>query len=439
MTGREARSDMELLFAFIGIVIGGTVVFFITRMWTISKQASKDRELELLAGDKAGLEEEVRQKDAALMDVNRELATRTADLRNLTERFETEKAELNRIREKFEDAFKNLASEILEEKSKKFTRQNREKLEEVLSPLRENIKNFEKRVEETYIKESRERFALDKEVKRLMELNKQISEDAGRLTEALKGESKTQGNWGEMILESILEKSGLEKDREYYSQESHTTEDGKRLQPDVIVRLPENRNVIIDAKVSLTAYERYVAAASDDERDSARREHMISVKNHIQELSGKNYQDIHALPSPDFVMMFMPVEPAYMLAVQADREIWNYAYERRILMVSPANLLVSLKMIASLWKQEYQARNVMEIARQSGDLLDKFYALLSDLTDLGQKLKLAQKSYDGTVNKLSEGKGNLIRRAERIRELGARTKKTLPDQFSGQSVPDGDE
>lgn len=430
---------MEFLYVLIGFVFGGAVAFFFTRLWTGSKQASKDRELELLAGDKAALEEEARQKDSALLDMNRELGTRTADLRNLTERFDTEKAELNKIREKFEDAFKNLASEILEEKSKKFTLQNREKLDEVLNPLSKQIKNFEKRVEETYIKESRERFALDKEVKRLMELNKQISDDAGRLTEALKGESKTQGNWGEMILESILEKSGLEKDREYYSQESQKTEDGRRLQPDVIVRLPENRNVIIDAKVSLTAYERYASAQGEEDREKEKRAHLVSVKNHIQELSGKNYQDIHGLPSPDFVMMFMPVEPAYMLAVQADREIWNYAYERRILMVSPANLLVSLKMIASLWKQEYQTRNVLEIARQSGDLLDKFYALLGDLTDLGQKLKQAQKSYDGTVNKLSEGKGNLIRRAERIRELGARTKKTLPDQFSGHSAGEEEE
>jgi len=422
---------VELLYVFIGIIFGGGIAFAIASVRNTGRGVLLGRELEILKEEKTKLESDIRQKDESLLEVNRELAAKTADFKNLSDRYNTEKAELEKIQQQFQDAFKNLANEILEEKTKKFTQQNKDKLEEILNPLRENIKSFEKKVDDTYVKESKERFALDKEVKRLAELNKKISEDATRLTEALKGESKTQGNWGEMILESILEKSGLEKGREYFTQESFKTDDGRRIQPDVIVRLPENRNVVIDAKVSLTAYERFISAGNEKEQETARRNHMSSVKNHIQELSGKNYQDIYSLGSLDFVMMFMPVEPAYMLAVQIDREIWNYAYERRILLVSPTNLLVSLKMIASLWRQEYQTRNVLEIARQSGDLLDKFYSLLNDLTDLGSRLKSAQKSYDDTLNKLSEGKGNLVRRAEKIKELGARTKKSLPDQFSG--------
>jgi DNA recombination protein RmuC len=408
------------LYVLAGLVFGGGIALLISRMRSNVRGMMLVRELELLKEDKAGLEKDIRQKDESLLEVNRDLAARTAELKHLSERYQAEKEELGQIQQKFQDAFRNLANEILEEKAKTFTQQNKDKLDEIIKPLRENIRTFEKKVDETYVKGSRERFALDKEVKRLAELNKQISEDATRLTEALKGESKTQGNWGEMILESILEKSGLVKDREYFAQESLKTADGRRLQPDVIVRIPDNRNVIIDAKVSLTAYERYVSANGEEDRETARRDHINSVKNHVQELSNKN-----------FVMMFMPVEPAYILAVQIDRDIWNYAYERRILLVSPTNLLVSLKMIASLWRQEYQTRNVLEIARQSGDLLDKFYALLNDLTDLGSRLKSAQKSYDDTLNKLSEGKGNLIRRAEKIRNLGARTKKSLPDQFSG--------
>jgi DNA recombination protein RmuC len=422
---------MELVYLITGLLLGVIAGVVYTRKVSSNRLALQQEELGRYRQEKAKTEEENKAKDEMLLELNRALATKTADLNNLADRFREHRQEMEKIQEVFSNHFKNLANEILEEKSRKFTEQNRQKLDELLLPLGEKIRNFEKKVEETYDKESKERFALDREVKRLAELNKQISEDASRLTEALKGESKTQGNWGEMILENILEKSGLVRDREYAIQESLTTDDGRRLQPDVIVRLPGNRHVIIDAKVSLTAYERYTSTEQEEQRQKHLKEHLLSVRNHIQELSGKSYQDAAQIQSPDFVMMFMPVEPAYMLAIQADQDIWNYAYEKRILLISPTNLLVSLKMIASLWRQEYQAKNVMEIARQSGDLLDKFYALLNDLTDLGARMHTAQKSYDDAMSKLSTGKGNLIRRAEKIRELGARTKKTLPENFSG--------
>jgi DNA recombination protein RmuC len=232
-----------------------------------------------------------------------------------------------------------------------------------------------------------------------------------------------------MILESILEKSGLVKDREYTVQPSFQGTDGRRMQPDVVVSYPGNRSVVIDAKVSLTAYERMVDAGNPEGREKHLKEHLTSIRNHVAELSNKNYLDIYQIQTLDFIMMFLPVEPAYLLAIKEDPEIWNYAYDRRILLISPTNLLAALKMIASLWRQEYQNKNALEIARQSGDLLDKFYALLSDLNDLGNRLKGTQKSYDEAINKLSEGKGNLIRRAQRIEELGAKTKKKLPDNF----------
>ncbi len=303
----------------------------------------------------------------------------------------------------------------------------------MLKPLGEKIRDFEKKIGDAYDKEAQQRFSLKEEVKRLAELNKKIAEDAENLTRALKGDSKSQGNWGEMILESILERSGLAKDREYVVQPSFQGDDGRRMQPDVVVTYPGNRSVIIDAKVSLTAYERLVDAPGPELREKYLKEHLNSIRNHITELSNKNYLDIYQVQSLDFIMMFLPVEPAYLVAIKEDPEIWNYAYDRRILLISPTNLLAALKMIASLWRQEHQNKNALEIARQSGDLPDKFYALLSDLNDLGNRLKLTQKSYDDAINKLSEGKGNLIRRAQRIEELGAKTKKKLPDNFQSRA------
>ena len=303
----------------------------------------------------------------------------------------------------------------------------------MLKPLGEKIRDFEKKIGDAYDKEAQQRFSLKEEVKRLAELNKKIAEDAENLTRALKGDSKSQGNWGEMILESILERSGLAKDREYVVQPSFQGDDGRRMQPDVVVTYPGNHSVIIDAKVSLTAYERLVDAPGPELREKYLKEHLNSIRNHITELSNKNYLDIYQVQSLDFIMMFLPVEPAYLVAIKEDPEIWNYAYDRRILLISPTNLLAALKMIASLWRQEHQNKNALEIARQSGDLPDKFYALLSDLNDLGNRLKLTQKSYDDAINKLSEGKGNLIRRAQRIEELGAKTKKKLPDNFQSRA------
>ena len=424
---------MEVLYGIIGLIAGGGIVFLVLRSWLAGRQQYMKEKVTGLEEETLALDRQIKDREAEMIRLTRELAVSTTNHENLKEKLAEQKTEISQLQDRFRIEFKNLANEILEEKSKKFTEQNRSNLDQLLKPLGEKIRDFEKKVGDAYDKEAQQRFSLKEEVKRLAELNKQISADAENLTRALKGDSKSQGNWGEMILESVLERSGLVKNREYIVQPSFQGDDGRRMQPDVVVSYPGNRSVIIDAKVSLTAYERLSDASSPELREKHLKEHLTSIRNHIIELSNKDYLDIYQVQSLDFIMMFLPVEPAYMVAIKEDPEIWNYAYDRRILLISPTNLLAALKMIASLWRQEYQNKNALEIARQSGDLLDKFYALLSDLNDLGSRLKLTQKSYDDAINKLSEGKGNLIRRAQRIEELGAKTKKNLPDNFESRA------
>jgi len=369
---------------------------------------------------------QVAERDSGLLAIHSQLSARNAEYNSLLEKLREQKADLENLQERFRNEFRNLANEILEEKSKRFTEQNRTKLEELLKPLGEKIRDFEKKVEETYDRESKQRFSLEKEIRNLAELNSQISKEANNLTNALKGQAKTQGNWGEIVLETILEKSGLTRDREFFIQPSFVNETGKRLQPDVVIVYPGERHVVIDSKVSLVAYERYAAAEQPEEQETYVKEHLLSVRTHINELSGKNYQDIYTLKSLDFVMLFMPIEPAYLLAMQSDPNLWNYAYERRILLISPTNLIAALRMIANLWRVEYQNKNVQEIARQSGELYDKFVGFLEDLQDIGNKLDATHKAFDASMNKLSSGKGNLIRRVENIRSLGSKTSKEIP-------------
>jgi DNA recombination protein RmuC len=374
-----------------------------------------------------------KEKEDTIVGLNRQVAALTTENKRLIEDLQNKQQAIEASEDKLRIAFKNLANEILEEKTQKFTEQNSTKLDAILKPLGEKIISFEKKVEEAYHKESNERFSLVNEIKRLAELNQQISQEANNLTQALKGQAKTQGNWGEIILESILEKSGLVKDREYFVQQSFTNAEGKRLQPDIVVSYPGERSVIIDSKVSLNAYERYASAEIKEEQDTALREHLQAIRNHINDLSSKNYQDIYQIKSLDFVMMFLPIEPAYMIAVQNDPNLWNFAYERRILLISPTNLIASLKMIANLWRVEYQNKNAVEIARQSGELYDKFKGFVDDLEGIGKRITATRVSYDDAMNKLSTGKGNLLRRAEKIRELGVKTSKELPKNLLDQA------
>jgi DNA recombination protein RmuC len=427
----------EILLIVIGVVLLGAI-FIVYHL--LKPKGTGTADTNALETEKRVLEERVRmmedqladqkaltaEKEKLVVGLNGEIAGKDAELKALNEKYAEHRAEVEKLQEKFKAEFKNLANEILEEKTQKFTEQNSTRMNDILKPLGEKIRDFEKKVEEAYDKESKQRFSLEKEIQRLAEMNQQISLEASNLTKALKGQAKTQGNWGEMILESILEKSGLVRDREYFVQSSFTNEHGRRLQPDVIIAYPGERSVVVDAKVSLNAYERYSSAESKEEQEIAAREHLLSVKNHINELSGKNYQDLYQLKTLDFVMLFMPVEPAYMLAMQQEPSLWSTAYDKRILLISPTNLIAAVRMIANLWRVEYQNKNAQEIARQSGDLFDKFVNFVDDLTDIGKKIEASQQSYESAHNKLVSGKGNLVRRAEKIRELGAKTSKEIP-------------
>lgn len=417
---------MEIIFFIIGIIIGGTIVGLY--YWVRIKSADdvSIKKVQTLTEDLQFYRQQVEAKDKELLELNWSLSSKTSDYNHLRERLEEQKKELNGLHEKFSLEFKNLANEILEEKSKKFTEQNKVNLSEILKPLGEKIKDFEKKVTETYDKEAQQRYSLKEEVKRLSELNQQISKEAQNLTKALKGESKTRGNWGEVILESILERSGLVKNREYFIQPSYTDESGKRYQPDVVVKYPGERSIVVDSKVSLVAYERFVSAEDEPGKEAALKEHLQSVKTHIMNLSGKNYQDLYELTGLDFVMLFMPVEPAYYLAIQQDNELWDYAYKRRILLISPTNLIAALKMIESMWRQEYQSQNAQLIAQKSGDLYDKFVGLVEDLIDVGNKLRSTQNAYESSMKKLAEGRGNLVKRSQEIKDLGLKTRKDLP-------------
>ena len=372
---------------------------------------------------------EIAKKEETIVQLNTQLASTSSDLKNMQTKLKENKKEVEDIRTKFQIEFKNLANEILEEKSKKFTEQNKSNISDILKPLNEKIKDFEKKVEETYDKESKQRFSLKEEVKNLAELNKKISEEASNLTNALKGQSKMQGDWGELILEKILESTGLTKGREYTVQQSFTDKDGKRFQPDVVINYPGNRDVIIDSKVSLVAFEKYSSSSKQEEQEHAAKEHLLSVKRHVDDLSKKNYHTLYQLNSLDFVFLFMPIEPAYMLAMQLDSTLWKYAYDKQIIIMSPTILITALKMVAGLWQQENQSKNVQEIAKQSGQLYDKFVGFLEDMQDMGKKLNATQAAYDNSLNKLKTGKGNLVRRVEAIKDLGAKNKKNIPMAF----------
>lgn len=332
--------------------------------------------------------------------------------------------------------FKALAQDILEEKSRVFTQQNQSQLGQLLDPLRQRLAEFQSKVEHVYVQEGKDRSALAEQVRQLMELNQTLSTEARNLTTALKGSAKTQGNWGENILQLALEASGLQKDVHYFAQQSHVDQAGQRQIPDVVVRMPENRQLVIDAKVSLVAYERYVNAANEDERALALRQHLESMRAHMRGLSAKNYQDLPSIHSLDFVLMFVPVEPAFMLAVSTDTQIFMDAWRANILLVSPSTLLFVVRTVAHLWRQEQQSQNAQEIADRGAELYDKFVGFVADLQTVGSKLDDARAAYAAAEKKLSEGKGNVLRQAEMLKGLGVKPRKNLPADLLDLSSDD---
>jgi len=421
---------MGLLYLSAGLVIGFVFGWVIKLLISKSESSRLEERNTLLQENNDRIDNELNSEREKVLKLNSDLSSLQADYSNLQQRLKENKAEVEQLQEKFTKEFENLANKIFDDKTKKFSEQSKTNLKVILDPLKERISEFQNKVEETN-KESIDRnAALRQQLSSLKEMNLQMSQDAQNLTNALKGEVKTMGNWGEMILERILEISGLEKDREYIIQESVTTEDGKRLQPDVIVKLPDKKNIIIDSKVSLLSYEKYTSFDDEKEKQIALKEHISSIRSHVKNLSSKGYQNLYQNESLDFVFMFIPIEGAFALALQNDNSLYDYALgEMNIMIVSPTTLLATLRTIEYIWKHEYQSRNVIEIAKQSGALYDKFVGFIDDLIDIGNRMDQAKNSYEGAMKKLSEGTGNLVNRADKIKKLGAKTSKSLPTKI----------
>ncbi len=358
-----------------------------------------------------------------------ELASAQTELKKMAEKLEEEEKRLAELQERFTKEFKLVANQILKDNTKDFSESHQKELDNILKPLRERIKSFEESVEKKYKHENEERITLKTELKNLMELNKTLNEQAQNLTTALKGESKTRGNWGELVLERILESSGLIEGEEYKTQHNDTTPEGNRIQPDVVILLPDEKHLIIDSKVSLVAYDSYIAADDEAEKAKQLKLHVASVKTHITQLSEKNYPSGKKLNTPDFVLLFMPIEPAFSLAIQADHSLYSYAWDKKVVIVSPTTLLATLRTIASVWKNEKFTRNVQEIQDRAGALYDKFVGFLEDMAKIDRGLNSAREAYEGAFNKLKGGNGNIVKRIETIRELGAHSKKEIPSEF----------
>lgn len=391
--------------------------------------AKAEERAENLRTEQEYLKRELNGEREKLSEALRSLESSRSYLQAQQEKIEEQKSEIKNNQEKFNKDFELIASRILEEKSIKFTEHSRANLDLIIKPLRENLKTFEDKVDKVYKAESDERNILRGHINQLIEQSNLMNQETKNLTRALKGDSKKQGNWGELILERVLERSGLVKDQEYRIQASHQSSDGSRFQPDVVIDLPDDKHLIVDAKVSLTAYERLVNCESDDDRNLFTKQHISSIRNHIIELSSKNYSDLYKINSPDFVMLFIPIESSFSIAVQHDAELFNFAWEKHVVIVSPSTLLATLRTIASMWKQERQNRNVMEIARLSGEMYDKFIGFMYDMEGIGKNIKQSQDAYDKAINKLSSGRGNLSTTAEKIKKLGARTGKQLDQKF----------
>lgn len=442
---------MDILFLLIGLVLGFGIafLFFKGKQNVVpdtsvldSKIIGLEKDLSFAEKEKNRILSEKELLNKELMSIREELnasnitiAKAREAFKSQEEKFTTLKSELENVHKKYTTEFENIANRILDEKSQKFTEQNKTNMDVILNPLKDNIKRFEEQVQKAYKSESDERITLKTEIKNLVDLNKQISEEANNLTKALKGENKTQGNWGELILEKVLERSGLVKDQEYRLQYSTSNDDGKRIQPDAVIMLPDNKHIIVDAKVSLIAYEAFVNSVSDDERSVLIKDHLLSVRTHVKSLSEKNYPTSADFNTPDFVLLFIPIESSFSVAVQADQELFNFAWDKKIVIVSPSTLLATLRTIASVWKQERQTKNAIEIAKQSGALYDKFVGFIEDMDKIGKSIDASRTAYDGAINKLHKGSGNLVKRAQEIEKLGAKTTKQIASKFIENDEP----
>lgn len=445
---------MEILYIILAFILGAVLAYFILKSSSVSRKSYEELQqnfnqkeadfnkiiAEISAENKAQI-----QKIAELQELNERQNSEIKDLQNdknqliglksqlaaqnesLQQLLDSQKEEIVKIQEEAKLQFENLANKILEEKTLKFTEQNQQNLKNILNPLQEKITDFEKKVENTHKESIDYHAALRQQILGLKEMNLQMSKETLNLTKALKGDSKIQGNWGELVLERVLEKSGLEKGREYEIQKSFTTEEGNRVQPDVIINLPDGKKMIVDSKVSLTAYEKYINEEDDEQKSSFLKEHVNSLKRHVEQLGSKNYQHLYQMESPDFVLLFIPIEPAFAIALNEDTQLYNKAFERNIVIVTPSTLLATLRTIDSMWTNQKQQENAYEIAKQAGALYDKFDGFVTDLVKIGKKMDEAKTEYEGAMNKLVDGKGNLITSVQKLKIMGAKAKKSLPD------------
>jgi DNA recombination protein RmuC len=435
---------MEFIYLLIGLGVGFVVAFLIVSLRNKSSEnnflstrnesekmlAQLEERVAYLQKEKDKITNELEQAEQQNLQYVQRLSKAEVEFANLHEKLTTQKQEMEDLQKRFTTEFENVANKILEKNSEKFTAANQKNIGEVLNPLKEKIQLFEKKVEDTYKQGLKDQTDLKAELKKLYDLNNKISEEANNLTKALKGDVKKQGNWGEVVLERILERSGLNEGSEGYEKQfSDTSDDGKRIQPDIVINLPDNKHIIVDSKVSLVAYEKAVNSATEEERAGFIKDHLLSLRTHIKGLSEKHYQSAQKLNSPDFVLLFIPIEASFSIAVQEDQELFSYAWDMKVVIVSPSTLLATLRTISSIWQQENQTKNAIEIARQGGALYDKFVGFIADMEGIGKNIDSTRKSYDQAMNKLHEGSGNLIKRAENIRKLGAKATKELPKQL----------
>ena len=445
---------MEILYPILAFIFGAVLAYFIVKSSSISRKiydelqqnfSQKEAEFNKILAEISAENKSQNQKIAEQQELNFKQNTEIKELQNdknqliglksqlsaqnenLQKLLDSQKEEITKMQEVAKTEFQNLANKILEEKTLKFTEQNQQNLKNILNPLQEKITDFEKKVENTHKESIDYHAALRQQIIGLKDLNVQMSKETVNLTKALKGDSKIQGNWGELVLERVLEKSGLEKGREYKIQKSFVTEEGNRVQPDVVINLPDGKKMIVDSKVSLTAYEKYINEDEEEQKSAFLKEHVNSLKRHVEQLGNKNYQHLYEMESPDFVLLFIPIEPAFAIALNEDTQLYNKAFEKNIVIVTPSTLLATLRTIDSMWTNQKQQDNAIEIARQAGALYDKFEGFVTDLVKIGKKMDEAKSEYEGAMNKLVDGKGNLITSVQKLKIMGAKAKKSLPD------------
>ncbi len=434
---------MEIIYLLIGLLIGAITAWLIAkyRFTSLSNSIPYDivNEKYVLKEVHEALQQQADLHRDDLLDKEKEIREKSMQLSaeqqnriNMEERLRTQKLEVGELQEQFQTEFENVANRLLEEKSQRFAAQNQKQLGDILLPLKERIKDFELGIEKRYLEETKDKVSLKKEIEQLRELNMQLSQDANNLASALKGDNKKQGDWGEIQLEMLLEKAGLTRDIHFVTQSSFKDDEGKDKRPDFIINLPGNKHLIIDSKVSLVAYEKYFNADKEKKRDKHIKAHIDSVRKHIKDLSSKNYQNLYQVNSPDYLLMFVPIEPAFSLAVMHDSRLFTDALDKNIVIVTTSTLLATMRTVSFIWKQEKQKRSVLEIARQSGKLYDKFCNFVTDLKTIGSRIDSARNAYDDAMNKLTDSKrkgDTLIGRAEKIKELGAKTTKSLPEEL----------